>query len=83
MAMDREFACILLMCIYLQGLLLSFGCLWSSFRHAWPVLGLLLARRDALGPVGHFGLPRGAYFDFIKKCISLAEQMCRICDDCA
>ena len=45
MAVDREFACILIMCIYFSDLLVSFECLWNSFCCPW----------------GDFGLPFGAW----------------------
>ena len=40
MAVDREFACILFMCIQFSDLLVSLGCPWSSFCSPWADFGL-------------------------------------------
>ena len=48
MAVDREFACILLMCIQFFALRVPFNCLWSLFCFPWVTLGFLL---------GAFGAP--------------------------
>ena len=42
MAVDREFAYVLFMCIYFCDLLVSFRCLWNSFCRPWTTLGILL-----------------------------------------
>ena len=42
MAVDREFACILFMCISFCDLLVSFGCLWDHLALLGSTLGLLL-----------------------------------------
>ena len=39
MAVDREFACILFMCIKFCDLLVSFGRLWGSFCFPWGDFG--------------------------------------------
>ena len=42
MAVDREIACILLMCIQFCDLLVSFDCLRTSFCSPWATLGFLV-----------------------------------------
>ena len=53
MAVDREFACVLLMCIYFCDLLFSFDCLWSSFYFPWSDFGLPF--RSLWGALGFQG----------------------------
>ena len=48
MAVDREFACILNVCIEFCDLLVSLECLWRLFCSPWTTLGFLL---------GAFGAP--------------------------
>ena len=83
MAVDREFACILLMCIKFCDLLVSFDCLWNSFCSPWDQpwgrFGLprgppwrhfgppLGSLGIPWGHLGHVGLPRGAWDDLGSK----------------
>ena len=67
MAVDREFACILFMCIYFFALLVSFGCLWCLFCRPWTTLGAFGAPWATKGlswaslwrPWGTLGTPWG------------------------
>ena len=53
MAVDREFVCILFMCIWFSDLLVSFGCLGTHFALLGATLGSLL------GPFGAPWAPKG------------------------
>ena len=72
MAVDREFACILFMCIYFEICWSPLGVFGPHFALLGPTLGLLLG---PFGHLGHLGLPSTAWGDFGSKMDVLSEQM--------
>ena len=78
MAVDREFAYILFMCISFVICSLVLGvlrCLWSSFCSPWSDFGFPFAPLGCRWvPLGHLGLPSGACSDFGSKLNVLFRQ---------
>ena len=61
MAVDREFAAILFMCMQFCDLMLSFECPWTSFCLPWEDSGLPLASLGCWSaPLGRLGFRRGS-----------------------
>ena len=78
MAVDREFAKILLMCVKCCDLLLSIGCHWSYFVFPWADSGV------PLGPFGQplvrFGVPWVA-LGCLGDCLGLPKAIQSVFDE--